>query len=152
MCATFGDCCPDAKQFEVEQQKTATSRFSCVALRQYNYNWIAKTCPPGWKDEDGRKECEEEPTEWQINQDPISFMPVTSLSTGITYRNIKCAICHGDTPGRTTDGTEQLRFWNPRLECGTSTINLTEADFNGLRPKVLLIFYLIVSLVILLYQ
>ena len=133
MCTTFGDCCADAKQFNAEQQKAAASRFSCVGLRQYNYNWIVKTCPAGWPDEETRMECESEPTERQINQDPISYMPVTSLSTGITYRNIKCAICHQDTPGRTPGGVEQLRFWNPRLECnsilaGNSIVNQATKD------------------------
>ena len=119
MCTTFGDCCADSKQFDAEQQKAATSRFSCTALRQYNYNWIVNTCPAAWGDEDSRKGCEDEPTELQIHQDPISFMPVTSLSSGITYRNVKCAICHIDTPGSNADGVKQLRFWNPRLECNS---------------------------------
>ena len=133
LCVTFGDCCPDAKQFSVDQKKTAAARFTCVGLRQYNYNWIVSTCPAGWQDDEVRAACQTEPTETQMHQDPISFMPVTSLKTSITYRNVQCAICNRDTPPALADGSSQLRFWNPRLECesilaGNAVVNQTSRE------------------------
>ena len=142
-CTTFGDCCADAKQFDADLQKNAILRFSCENYDTNGHNLIIKTCPAGWADEQSRKDCEDEPTEQQIHQDPISFMPVTSLSSGVTYRNVKCAMCHRDTPGRIPGGAEQLRFWNPRLDCSSQaelpTFDLNSTSiFNGdLKSKVI---------------
>lgn len=58
------------------------------------------------------KACETEPSEWQIHLDPISHMPVTSQVSGITYRNLNCALCHQDVPGTGTNNQpSSLRFW-----------------------------------------
>ena len=38
-------------------------------------------------------------------------MPVTNLASGITYRNINCAVCHRDIPTSGLSSHNQLRFW-----------------------------------------
>ncbi|XP_032791587.2 uncharacterized protein LOC116928587 isoform X2 [Daphnia magna] len=117
-CIDFGDCCPDSKRYEPNQQRLAGTRFSCLHLRQYNFNWIVNKCPENWSDPNVAKACETEPSEWQIHLDPISHMPVTSQVSGITYRNLNCAMCHQDVPG-SRGNPSSLRFWNPRLECNS---------------------------------
>ena len=77
---------------------------------QYNFNWIVNKCPKDWNDPIVTLACETEPAEWQVHLDPINHMPVTSQVSGITYRNLNCAICHQDV----THGNSQsssLRFW-----------------------------------------
>ena len=111
-CTHFGDCCPDSKRFEPNQQRSAGARFSCLHLRQYNFNWIVNKCPKDWNDPEVAQACEIEPAEWQIHLDPISHMPVTSQVTGVTYRNLNCATCHQDVPGtRVNSQSPLLRFW-----------------------------------------
>ena len=110
LCTQFGDCCPDSKRFEPNQQRLAKTRFSCLHLMQYNFNWIVNKCPKDWNVPIVTLACETEPAEWQVHLDPINHMPVTSQVSGITYRNLNCAICHQDV----THGNSQsssLRFW-----------------------------------------
>lgn len=112
LCSQFGDCCLDSKRFGLEQQQFAAARFSCLQFKQYNYNWIVNKCPADWMDSEVALSCETEAAEWQVHLDPIGHMPVTSTVTGVTYRNINCAVCHRDTPGsRDADRLPQLRFW-----------------------------------------
>ena len=115
LCTRFGDCCPDSKRFEVDQQSATSNRFSCIQLKQYNFNWIVNKCPEDWSDLEVATACEGDPADdWQVHLDPIGHMPVTSLASGITYRNINCAVCNLEIPSynKTSDfSSHQLRFW-----------------------------------------
>ena len=122
MCASFGDCCPDARRFDAAEQRQAANKLNCVHLRQYGFNSMVDSCPSDWPsggdDDETRALCETAQVEWENHRDPLmSSMPVTSTVTAMTYRNIHCAICRRDTPPPAADGSPQLRFWNPRLEC-----------------------------------
>lgn len=111
-CVHFGDCCPDSIHFDPNQQRIAEARFSCLQLRQYNFNWIVNKCPKDWENPVVALACETEPAEWQIHSDPISYMPVTNQISGITYRNLNCALCHHDVPGTLANNqSSSLRFW-----------------------------------------
>ena len=116
-CIHFGDCCPDSKQFNTNQQRIAEAQFSCLPLRQYNFNWIVNKCPKDWNDSTVALACETEPAEWQVHSDPISYMPVTSQISGITYRNLNCALCHqgvqtsGTSSTRANSQLSFFRFW-----------------------------------------
>lgn len=110
-CIHFGDCCPESKQFDPNQQRTAEAKFSCLQLRQYNFNWIVNKCPKD-ANPDVTQACETEPAEWQIHSDPITYMPVTNQVSGITYRNLNCAQCHQDVPATLAHNQSSLlRFW-----------------------------------------
>lgn len=115
LCSLYGDCCPDSKRFSADQQPLAATRFSCLPFKQYNLNWVVNKCPADWKDPEVALACELEPTEAKIHLDPIGHMPVTSTVSGVTYRNMNCAICHRE--GATSSGhdvnhrSSPLRFW-----------------------------------------
>ena len=51
---------------------------------------IMTSCPATWNDKAFEKLCHN-----RNKSDPISFVPVTENSTGISYSNVYCAICNG---------------------------------------------------------
>lgn len=112
-CNRFGDCCPDSKRFDPSHQPSANAQFTCLHLRQYSFNLIVNKCPKNWNDSSVAQACEGEPAEWEIHLDPLSHMPVTSQVTGVTYRNLNCALCNQDVPTSRTDqkASSTLRFW-----------------------------------------
>lgn len=68
-----------------------------------------------------RKGCEDSKT---TSFDPISSLPITSVHSGITFRNYYCALCNNQT------FTDRMEMWFPRLECPSIT-NKDELDFNN---------------------
>lgn len=121
-CVIYGDCCPDSRRFQPDQQRTANAKFTCLSLRQYSYNWVVNTCPPtrpptipDAEYAEMRMACETEPTDGQIHADPIGHMLVTSLLTGVTYRNLNCALCRENlTSSSLRHATEEespIRVW-----------------------------------------
>jgi hypothetical protein len=117
LCMQYGDCCLDSPRYSPDQWRKAEQRFTCVEFRQYKSNWVVNTCPAGWTDEETRSLCEVFPEIGKQYKDPFAQLPVTSINNRVTYRNIHCARCNGETPSFAPDGSARLRFWNPRLEC-----------------------------------
>lgn len=109
LCAQYGDCCVDSPHYAAAQQRRSGAVFSCVDLRQFGGIYMKSSCPPGWEDADVRQHCEM----GDDQADPVSSMPVTSHSTGFTYRNAFCALCHGDLDS----AKGRVDVWSPRLEC-----------------------------------
>jgi len=110
LCAVYGDCCTDSPFFIVSEQRRGSASFSCVDLRQFGGIYMKTSCPPDWGDMDVREACEEGSED---RTDPLAATPATSHSTGITYRNLHCAICHREY---------DLDVWHPRLECPSVNI------------------------------
>lgn len=54
-------------------------------------------------------------------QDPMSTIPATSKDTGYTYRNVYCALCHGD---------RDIEYWRPRLECPSLNHRYNVTQYN----------------------
>nr|XP_024218331.1 uncharacterized protein LOC106684199 [Halyomorpha halys] len=104
-CAIYGDCCPDSTHFELQQQRRGAASFHCVDLRQYGGIYMRTTCPPEWSEPNIRAACE---TASDDISDPIPGIPATDTYSGITYRNLYCAICHR---------AKELDVWHPRIEC-----------------------------------
>ncbi|CAH1404569.1 unnamed protein product [Nezara viridula] len=106
-CVTYGDCCPDSPHFELQQQRRGAISFHCENLRQYGGIYMRTTCPPEWAEPNIRAACENASDNVS---DPIAGIPATHQQSGITYRNLFCAICHQVT-------IKELDFWNPDIEC-----------------------------------
>jgi hypothetical protein len=70
--------------------------------------YVMTTCPPERKDPDTRNRCKHPST---CYSDPLLDVPVTSMSTNITYRNWHCASCHRDLDADTTI------IWSAELKC-----------------------------------
>ena len=125
LCAEYGDCCIDSKYFKPDQQRENYGRFSCKHLRQYGHLYIRDKCPTDWTPGEVKDGCENN----ILNSDPIGSLPVTSLDSGITYKNFHCAVCNGDSQ-------PSLQFWQPRLEC--PTLQGYNARFGNISKEFLL--------------
>lgn len=121
-CSIYGDCCSDSDFFNVAEQRRGTVNFECVQLKEFDGIYMKAECPPTWGDMNIREMCERASEEYS---DPITGIPATSKETKVTYRNIYCAVCHGET---------KLELWKPRVECGTINpdANLTGQDVTSL--------------------
>nr|CAD7571183.1 unnamed protein product [Timema californicum] len=114
LCAQYGDCCLDSPFFVAAEQRRGVASFTCVELKQFGGVYMHTACPPEWSDAEIRIKCEADPRKDEsLLSDPLSAMPVTSHSTGVSYRNLHCALCHKDLDLNKTD------LWSPRLECPT---------------------------------
>jgi len=47
----------------------------------------------------------------------IGSWMVSSIVTGITYKNIYCAICNGEMQRNITEGVVSLSFWKVNVRC-----------------------------------
>lgn len=124
-CARYGDCCLDSAHFVAAEQRRGAASFTCVELRQFGGIYMLTSCPPEWSDTGTRSRCEDDNPSLR---DPLATMPVTSHRSGLTYRNVHCALCHGDIYPNSTD------VWKPRIECPSLmqslTPNLTSVDIS----------------------
>ena len=125
LCAEYGDCCIDSKYFQPDQQRQNYGRFSCKQFRQYGQLYIRDKCPADWTEVEVRNGCEKN----ILTSDPIGSLPVTSPTSGITYKNFQCAVCNGDSQ-------LDLQFWQPRLEC--PTLQGYNARFGNISKEFLL--------------
>ncbi|KAF6216028.1 hypothetical protein GE061_000365 [Apolygus lucorum] len=121
LCGEYGDCCPDSVHFEVSEQRRGTASYKCVELRNFGGIYMSYTCPPRWGDMDVRRGCELASVS---TKDPMAGVPVSSNTTGITYRNLYCAMCHDDH--------YDLHVWHPRLECSAFPLQLPPTNFSKL--------------------
>lgn len=102
-CASFGDCCSDAPGAGLQR-----ALWSCFLLSERQDGiWVRQTCAADWTGDGRIKElCEADAAR---ESDPVLQAPVTSSASGLSYRNVFCAICNED------DGTATP--WTPSLEC-----------------------------------
>jgi hypothetical protein len=116
-CHIFGTCCPDLAFKYLDRQplyqclhnRYTKSSSNSAAAQPYYY--MITSCPSTGSDSDLKRRCTEIDT--TSNLDPILHLPVTSNSTGQTYRNVYCALCHKDP-----DALEGL--WTTDVKCKTS--------------------------------
>lgn len=121
LCRKYGDCCLDSPRFEFSEQRRGMASFQCVDLRQFGGVYMKTSCPPEWSEMKTKYACE---TASLTDADPLSAVPATSPITGITYRNIYCAVCHKE---------EDLDVWHARLECpDLPTHTLTRQNISSL--------------------
>ena len=99
-CATFGDCCRDSPRAAEKPRND----LKCMPLRNYVGVYVVTQCPASWPNDKVRRMCEEDSSD-----DLRSGVLVSNRRTGLTYRNLGCAVCHADT--------EEAVSWQTRLEC-----------------------------------
>jgi hypothetical protein len=100
MCLTYGTCCPD-KAFK---HLDMPSYYHCIknnyttsdlhSTEWAPYYHVVTSCPIAWPVGVNKDKCER--FQRSLILDPILHLPVTSRTTGHTYRNTYCAHCHGD--------------------------------------------------------
>ncbi|GIX75081.1 uncharacterized protein CDAR_479381 [Caerostris darwini] len=93
-CVRHGTCCVDSRYSGIEYRSSAHLQETCQKVQN---NVITVTmvsqCPSAWQKSyvNGRCVGPEGGLE-----DPLSTVPVTSLTTRTTYRNYFCALCNDD--------------------------------------------------------
>ncbi|XP_013792846.1 uncharacterized protein LOC106476765 [Limulus polyphemus] len=106
-CTEYNDCCFDAQP---DNQQNFTNQWYCVTLGTFDGVYVKASCKSQWSgSETFRKKCEEV-TLSDVQDDPVGQLPVTSPTTGISYRNHYCALCNNDT-------SRDMQLWKIRLEC-----------------------------------
>ncbi|XP_062574134.1 uncharacterized protein LOC134235970 [Saccostrea cucullata] len=60
-----------------------------------NMYWMIATCPPSYPNKDILNNCTQN-VSLTSNRDVSFYRPVTSAATNETYKNVFCALCHGE--------------------------------------------------------
>lgn len=93
-CVDYGSCCLDAAL--EDEAAVAAPVMSCRDVRLADVSssvYMRNKCARDWRDDEVRRECEDEDT---VGMDPFLSIPVTSKSSNVTYRNVRCAVCNRD--------------------------------------------------------
>lgn len=109
-CAVFGDCCQDAANVaSIRRYRNVRSRSSCATLNDEPSigAYMIERCSSSYRESSWiRRKCSNK----QDISDPVLSTPVTSISSGITYRNRYCAECNSVSP-------LVLQTWSILLDC-----------------------------------
>ncbi|XP_035825749.1 G-protein coupled receptor Mth2 [Aplysia californica] len=124
VCSFFGDCCVDADSSQKPLAQFLKSESSYMGLKMdhfscLKFNSISKTdsvyvinkCPKSWDFPKYRELCGAD-VDLDVSK-PGNFyldLPVTGVKTGAIYRNLYCALCHG----------ERFARWVPKIVCSGS--------------------------------
>ena len=112
VCEEYGDCCDQSNSINTNYQcvdfllptmNNKTALFSRLSV------WMRTECLPIYHGSQVENFCRN----WQnetFNDNPILFIPVTSLQTNITYRNFFCAYCNNDMK-------KDIQFWEYKPFC-----------------------------------
>ena len=127
-CQQFGDCCSDSNHVH----NTNIPNFECVSGSVLNdsnageYYWMIASCP------------EDEPDSEVMNgvanlceAQSLSSPPVTDKRTGLVYRNVHCAQCHG-VPDK-----EQIT-WLSEWHCNDTLLNTFKSSGSTVDIEILL--------------
>ncbi|XP_064477801.1 uncharacterized protein LOC135391469 [Ornithodoros turicata] len=102
-CAAYGDCCSDNPAIKQQRQIWSCFRYN----EQQDGILVQQICMSDWEG-DGNilRQCESpaDPV-----TDPHLQAPATSSASGVSYRNIFCAICNNDY--------ETAKPWIPDMQC-----------------------------------
>lgn len=111
-CVEYGECCVDARSYNVEQQ-TLPERYKFVNFRKYINFYMRGGCLEGWQDVETARLCQEAQegslAHISSSSDLMVHHPVTSNTTFITHNNYYCAICNNDS--------SSVKFWNAPVMC-----------------------------------
>ncbi|XP_064633967.1 G-protein coupled receptor Mth2-like [Lineus longissimus] len=91
LCALYGDCCFDYQSQAILEPLDKKS-FECMAGYYFFPVDLITKCPSEWTGKDTKEKCEGDSFGEYFLQ-----WPVTGENTGLSYKNIYCAICNGNT-------------------------------------------------------
>lgn len=112
ICEEYGDCCDQLNPISTNYQcvdfllptmNNKTALFSRLSV------WMRTECLPIYRGSQVENFCRNGLNE-TFNDNPILFIPVTSLRTNITYRNFFCAYCNNDMK-------KDIQFWEYKPFC-----------------------------------
>lgn len=115
-CQLFNDCCHDVEAYyercftttyERSETNTHLVQFDCIEdeLSLNNY-WMVATCPSDWT---GVDNCSGLDTVGRLDNG-LEAIPVFSTTTGVTFKNVYCAICNSEL-------LDDLQTWSLYGDC-----------------------------------
>jgi G protein-coupled receptor Mth (Methuselah protein) len=116
-CEEYGDCCYST-EFSSNKYQCVDYLFPIFNDRINSFDrlsiWMRSECLSIYIGSKVDKQCRNLDNQLFVDN-PILFIPVTSLQTNITYRNYYCAYCNNDA-------NENIKFWEYKPFCyGTGT-------------------------------
>ncbi|XP_067949616.1 uncharacterized protein [Watersipora subatra] len=130
-CRFYGECCSNSVRVrEVLEPET----YECQNFGN-TQGYVVKSCPSG-TDEKLASLCEHQGADLGADLSILSW-PVSGAYTGITYKNVYCAMCNGaltlitdnDLSG-IFDPQLALEFWTIEVYCTNSTIEMIEQNLD----------------------
>ncbi|XP_054717985.1 uncharacterized protein LOC129227450 [Uloborus diversus] len=102
-CSYSGTCCVDSPFLSTTQKNSHLSTEKCQKVKLTSrYVLMVSSCSRRWQKKSPTYEkCEKEE---DVLNDPMSKLPITSIQTGISYKNYFCAVCNFDS--------NHVVFWN----------------------------------------
>ena len=117
LCRFYDDCCYDATFYSplkgiLTHQTVPNEQVTCHRSLFEDYSiYVVDECPVDFENEGIRQKCNVNETLLGTDMEEILlYVPVTSNKTGIVYRNIFCAGCHGLTD-------LDVQFWRLTITC-----------------------------------
>jgi len=125
LCRVYDDCCRDYFDEEGDRQLTPLppSSFTCSLMVPYPiYIYIITECPPTYDVQFVRDNCRRgSATARPPSSETFYVVPVSSRTSGLVYRNVYCAVCHGE---------DDVGFWSVK------TRNCNEPESAGVRDTI----------------
>ncbi|CAN7936990.1 unnamed protein product [Ixodes hexagonus] len=91
-CVDYGSCCLGRDLGYTYQEPVMSCRMVRLSNNTASSIYMKTRCARDWHDRQVRADCEDS----AVEGDPFLDIPVTSRSTNITYRNVRCAVCNRD--------------------------------------------------------
>ncbi|KAF0301504.1 hypothetical protein FJT64_003127 [Amphibalanus amphitrite] len=106
-----GEDTEEGKEQEEEEEelecRSAPTLSSLGSTSADEENWyMMSACPREFDRYDNKVRCE---VPSSASEDPLSALPVTSVTSNTTYSSLYCAMCHNDTA--------DIAFWQLALRC-----------------------------------
>lgn len=113
ICEQYGDCCSNSNILQNKQYQCIDFLLPTIDSKIMPFNrlsvWMRNQCLPIYIGSQIDKQCRNLNNQ-SFDNNPILYIPVTSLKTNITYRNYYCAYCNNDLH-------DNLEFWEYKTFC-----------------------------------
>ena len=136
VCANFDDCCADSRPpvYDGElNQLDIGGTFQCLRILDGASIYVINRCPNKLGSPALRNKCEED----FVEQDVLSKVAVSDFHTGVTFKNIYCAACHGRD-------AHQVVYWDFDVQCtwpkDENPLFQLDAEGRGNRESLRLVF------------
>ena len=135
-CIIYNDCCPDSPALMEGRPaglpNITSDRVSCQRLENVDSEaefYVVTSCPASYRDEYVRRRCEQADVAFS---DLFFKVYVSSEKSEILYRNVYCALCHGES--------KRLKFWQVVRNCPLQsnellTVEPTLSSFQKLESQ-----------------
>ena len=101
LCRVYGDCCSDYVDEEDGRplMPLPAQHFTCTSMSSSHYSvYVITDCPSTYNVQFVLDACRQGSTSARPPSNEMFYVvPVTSRTSKLVYRNVYCAVCHGET-------------------------------------------------------